>query len=423
MTAAEVERNRLETEWGRSRRLYEQKMIATETYDQATAARNVAAERYRQMVQQYDLVKQGPRREEIDQAAAALAQAKAQYELVRKGPRQETIDQARANVRQAAAALTMAQVKLSYAKVYSPLNGVVLSKNIEPGEYVAPGTPVVTVADLDNIWLRAYVDEMDLDLVKLNQAAEITTDSKPGKTYAGRVGFIASEAEFTPKTVQTEKERVKLVYRIKIDITNRGQELKPGMPADASLKERGLGIGRKEKNQPVNLRPSSFLVPSSSLPNPQSLIPFYDRHPRRASDETIRRPHGRRWSRSGGEGRGNLRAGGARRRRENDHDAAADGDHGPDLGRRLGGRPARRPRGRGDQRRDRLHEPAIRPVRGPHRDGEPEFLRRHLQRPSAGAAGKGRAAAGLQQPGPVSPPSGRQSVRRDEAETRPGLRR
>ena len=77
---------------------------------------------------------------------------------------------------------------------------------------------------------------MDRDRVKLGQKAEITTDAKSGKTYEGRGGFISSEAEFTPKTVQTEKERVKLVYRIKIDIKNRSQELKPGMPADATIK-------------------------------------------------------------------------------------------------------------------------------------------------------------------------------------------
>ena len=171
MTAAEVERNRLETEWGRSRRLYDQKMIATETYDQATAARNVAAERYRQ---------DGSAVRPCEGKAAAGGDRPGRCRfgpgqgpisnLSSKGPRKETIDQARANVRQAEAALTMAQVKLSYAKVYSPLDGVVLSKNIEPGEYVAPGTPVVTVADLDNIWLRAYVDEMDLDRVKLGQS-------------------------------------------------------------------------------------------------------------------------------------------------------------------------------------------------------------------------------------------------------------
>ena len=112
---------------------------------------------------------------------------------------------------------------------------MILSKNVEPKEYVAPGTAVVTMADLGQVWLRAYVEETDLGRVKVGQKAFVTTDSFPGKRYEGRVAFIASEAEFTPKTVQTRKERVKLVYRIKIDIPNPAMELKPGMPADAEI--------------------------------------------------------------------------------------------------------------------------------------------------------------------------------------------
>jgi HlyD family secretion protein len=235
LSAALVEKNRLETELARSRRLFDQKMTSAEEYDRAVAAHNVASDKYRESLEQYNMVKEGPRQEEIDQAKAALAQAQAQYKLVKEGPRKEQIDQARARLKQAEASLSLAETRLGYAKIYSPLSGVVLSKNIEPGEYVAPGTPVVTVADIENIWLRAYVDEMDLDRVKLRQDAEITTDSKAGKTFRGRVGFISAEAEFTPKTVQTEKERVKLVYRIKIDIVNRDMELKPGMPADARI--------------------------------------------------------------------------------------------------------------------------------------------------------------------------------------------
>ncbi len=100
---------------------------------------------------------------------------------------------------------------------------------------MAAGTPVITVADLDNVWLRAYIDETDLGRVKVGQEAEVATDSYPGKTYRGRVSFIASEAEFTPKNVQTPKERVKLVYRVKVDIANPDRELKPGMPADATI--------------------------------------------------------------------------------------------------------------------------------------------------------------------------------------------
>jgi HlyD family secretion protein len=130
----------------------------------------------------------------------------------------------------------LAKTQLSYATVVAPLSGVVLSKNIEPGEYVAPGTPVVTVGDLVNVWLRGYIDENQHGKVKPKQRAWVTTDSYPGKRYEGRLGFIASEAEFTPKNVQTQKERVKLVYRIKIDIVNDPKmELKPGMPADAII--------------------------------------------------------------------------------------------------------------------------------------------------------------------------------------------
>jgi HlyD family secretion protein len=115
---------------------------------------------------------------------------------------------------------------------------MVLSKNVEPGDYVAAGTPIVTVGELDDVWLRGYVEETDLGRVKVGQAAVVTTDSFPGKRYEGRVSFISQQAEFTPKTVQTRKERVKLVYRVKVDVPNPDRELLPGMPADASIKVR-----------------------------------------------------------------------------------------------------------------------------------------------------------------------------------------
>jgi HlyD family secretion protein len=119
--------------------------------------------------------------------------------------------------------------------VASPLSGVVLSENIEPGEFVAAGTPVVTVGELANVWLRAYISEPDLGRVKVGQATRVRTDTYPGKFYEGRVSFLSSQAEFTPRNVQTEQERVKLVYRVKIDLPNPQMELKPGMPADAEI--------------------------------------------------------------------------------------------------------------------------------------------------------------------------------------------
>jgi HlyD family secretion protein len=129
----------------------------------------------------------------------------------------------------------VAETRLGYATLVSPLSGVVLSKNVEPGEYVAAGTPVITVGELVNPWLRAYINETDLGRVKVGQRVYVTTDTYPGKRYEGRISFIASQAEFTPKNVQTEKERVKLVYRVKVDIPNPHMELKPGMPADAEI--------------------------------------------------------------------------------------------------------------------------------------------------------------------------------------------
>jgi HlyD family secretion protein len=109
----------------------------------------------------------------------------------------------------------------------------VLSDNVEPGEFVAPGTAVLTVADTSKMWLRAFLNATDLGKIHLGQAVEVSTDSFPERIYRGTLAFIASQAEFTPKTVQTNKERVKLVFRVKIDLENSHGELKPGMPADA----------------------------------------------------------------------------------------------------------------------------------------------------------------------------------------------
>ena len=231
--SAIADQNRRETDFGRIARLVKQNAASQEQYDQARAAHEVASAQVREAAQRLDLAKEGPRREQIDAAKAALAQAQAQYDLVRNGPRKEDIEQARARAAQARASLALAKTRLGYATVVAPMPGMVLSKNIEPGEYVNPGTAVVTIGNLKDIWLRGYINERDSDKVKLGQSAIVKTDS--GKTYQGRVSFISDQAEFTPKMVQTEEERVKLVFRVKIDIDNPRMELKPGMPADAEI--------------------------------------------------------------------------------------------------------------------------------------------------------------------------------------------
>jgi HlyD family secretion protein len=168
-------------------------------------------------------------------AEASFQAAQQRYSQAVEGSRKEDIAIARANLREAKATLGLSRVTLDYTILRAPSAGVITVRQAELGEVVVPGTPVVTLADLDHIWLRAYIAETDLGRVRWGQDATITTDTYPGKRYRGRISFISSTAEFTPKSVQTYKERVTLVYRIKIDIENPNHELKPGMPADAHI--------------------------------------------------------------------------------------------------------------------------------------------------------------------------------------------
>jgi HlyD family secretion protein len=232
---AEAEAERTKLDATRYEGLYRKEIVSAQQYDAARTAYRTALERQREAEEQLKLVREGPRQEQIAQARAAFEQARERFELIRKGPRREQVDQARARYEQAKQALAVAQTRLSYATLASPLNGLVLSKNIEPGEYVAAGTPIVTVGDLEHPWVRAYIHETDIGRVKVGQKVRVTNDSFPGKVYDGRVTFIAQQAEFTPKNVQTEKERVKLVYRVKVEMENPHMELKPGMPADAEI--------------------------------------------------------------------------------------------------------------------------------------------------------------------------------------------
>lgn len=171
----------------------------------------------------------------VTRAAAALEAARQRYSQSVEGTRKEEIAVARANLDQANASLGLSRVNLGYTVLRAPHAGVITVRQVEIGEVASPGTPVVTLADLDHIWLRAYIAETDLGRVRWGQDATVNTDTYPGKQYHGRISFISSSAEFTPKTVQTYKERVTLVYRIKIDIDNPDHELKPGMPADARI--------------------------------------------------------------------------------------------------------------------------------------------------------------------------------------------
>jgi len=171
----------------------------------------------------------------LKRAQAAYERAKQMYEGVAEGNRKEQIAIDRQSVKQALENKQLSRIKLGYTVLRAPTSGVILTRPAELGEVVAPGTPIATMADLDDVWLRGYINETDLGRIRLGQTVQVTTDTYPGKIYMGRLSFISSVAEFTPKSIQTERERVTLVYKIKIDLPNAKHELKPGMPADAVL--------------------------------------------------------------------------------------------------------------------------------------------------------------------------------------------
>ncbi|MEW6487052.1 MAG: efflux RND transporter periplasmic adaptor subunit [Thermodesulfobacteriota bacterium] len=232
---ARAEAERWSAEYDRQKRLFEREVISAKELEGAEAAYKTTSAVLRSAEERHLLVREGPRGEQIAQARAGLDQARQALALVWAGPRPEVIEQARARRDQAREALALAETRLGYTVLAAPLSGVVLSEHVEAGEYVSPGTPVVTVGDLGQVWLRAYVGQTDLGRVHLGQRVRVTTDTYPGRTYEGEVTFLASEAEFTPKSVQTREERVKLVYRIKVQIPNPHGELKPGMPADGEI--------------------------------------------------------------------------------------------------------------------------------------------------------------------------------------------
>lgn len=240
VAAATARQEHAQKDWDRARRLFEQDDISAQQHDQFRVQAQSAAASLRQAEQRLALIEAGPRKETItaqkEQVARAAAEVKAveatRFEIKR---RELEIAARRAEVERARAQVNLIETQIIDLAVTSPVDGVVLLKAADAGEIVAAGTTIVTIGDIDRPWLRAYVPETELGRIKIGQLVKVSSDSYPGKVYGGRISFISSEAEFTPKQVQTSEERVKLVYRIKVDVANPNRELKLNMPVDALI--------------------------------------------------------------------------------------------------------------------------------------------------------------------------------------------
>jgi len=209
VASAEATRTMTEREYQRTDQLYTKNLIAAQDVDRARQAYEVSKAQERS--------------------------ARERLALLLAGSRPDQIDAAQWQVTQAEFALAQAQSRLREAVVVSPIDGVVLRKNLEAGETANPGVPILTLVNPKDVWLRAYVPETEVGRLKVGDTATLHVDAFPNRVFTGRLIEIASEAEFTPRNVQTKKERVNLVFRIKIQIDNPDGLLKPGLPADADV--------------------------------------------------------------------------------------------------------------------------------------------------------------------------------------------
>ena len=200
--------------------------------------------------QQYERVKSAAemsagravRQQDVDSAKAALQVAEAKLvvnqralELAVIGPRKEDIAQNEAQLRANEAQLAFLRQQLIDAQLLAPIDAVVRTRVLEPGDMASPQRPVFTLAITDPKWVRAYVSEPDLGKVHPGMAASVAVDSFPNRRFDGWVGFISPVAEFTPKSVQTEELRTSLVYEVRVFVKDPSDELRLGTPATVYL--------------------------------------------------------------------------------------------------------------------------------------------------------------------------------------------
>lgn len=218
--------------------LFSRGVVAERVRDTYSLQFETALREHQRALEAYAQAREGVRREDIDAARARLAEGEATLRLARSNLQkieasESDVEAARAQAAATAAALRVAEVQLDHAVLKAPYAGIILSRGVEPGEVVAPNQDVLSIADLSAVDLKVFVEETEIGRVRPGQAVEVRIDTFPDKRYTGRVAYVSPQAEFTPKIIQTQKERVKLVFLVKIHVSNPDHELKPGMPADA----------------------------------------------------------------------------------------------------------------------------------------------------------------------------------------------
>jgi len=220
----------------RMRRLAETNAASREDLDRATEALGVAQGQIALKEAKLALLEAGTREEEIRAAQARAEEARLAYQLADKGFRKEEIDKARAARDAAQSALDVVNQQLAELVIRSPVDGVVEAMELHTGDLTSPSAPVLSIMDVRHLWVRAYVPENRLN-IEVGQGVSVAVDSFPGRRFPAKVTFVSRQAEFTPSNVQTPEERSKQVFRIKVELTDGLDLLRPGMSADVWLSE------------------------------------------------------------------------------------------------------------------------------------------------------------------------------------------
>lgn len=237
---AESDYARAEADWKRAEVLFRAEDISAAEHDRVRAMFLAAQSARDQARERLALVEEGPRTQTIQAASAQVERATAALRTARAGKlelerlRQE-LNSRQAEINQASANLAVIETQIADATVSSPIDGVVLVKSAEAGEVLAAGVTIATIGDINSPWLRGYISQEQQGRVQLGAPVKVNVDSYPGRSFDGRLSFVAAEAEFTPKQIQTTDERAKLVYRVKVDLANPQGALKSNMPAEAEI--------------------------------------------------------------------------------------------------------------------------------------------------------------------------------------------
>ena len=238
---ARAELDNRKQDYQRMHNLFDRHIISASQMDDSRTAHDAAVAMYKAAEEKFKLVSAGPRQEMIKEGQANVYGTDAALETAKIGRGEAEkmkldLKALRAQIDQAVAAMAIVEDDLNESKIRAPFSGLVSVKNIEEGEYVQIGTPVLTLAQTNRPWVKTYIPETHLGSIQIGQEAYVISDTFPDKHYVGKITYISPKSEFTPKNVQTREERIKLVYRIKISLDNLNQELKAGMPVDVVLR-------------------------------------------------------------------------------------------------------------------------------------------------------------------------------------------